>query len=153
MNTLDWDREQQRFMAAAYPATQKAAKRAFWGWREHKRDDAIQECLAKMWDQWSRLLLRGKNPETMIGSLVKFALLWVRYDRKIGGRARTPDIFDYRAGFKQQQISDQGMANPADRSDPQNPWIDWVLSSGDDPCALAAALETSGVSLAQWCDL
>jgi hypothetical protein len=151
---MNWDQEQQRFMSIAFPATQKAAKRAFWHWREqHKRDDAIQECLAKMWDQWSRLLLRGKNPETMLGSLIKFAILWVRYDRRIAGRARTPDVYDYRAGYKAQQISEQGMANPADRSDPQNAWIDWVLSSGDDPCALAAALETSGISLAQWCDL
>jgi hypothetical protein len=150
---MNWDQEQQRFMTVAYPATQKAARRAFWHWPEHKRVEAIAEATAKMWDSWSRLLLRGKNPETMIGSLIKFALLWVRYDRKIGGRARTPDIFDYRACFKRQQISDQGMANPADRSDPQNPWIDWAVSSGDDPCALAAALETSGISLAQWCDL
>jgi hypothetical protein len=76
-----------------------------------------------MWDQWSRLLLRGKDPETMIGSLIKFAILWVPYDRKLGGRARTPDVFDYWAGLTQQQISDQGVANPSDRSDPRNPWI------------------------------
>jgi hypothetical protein len=151
MNTLNWDQEQQRFMAVAYPAALKAAKRAFWNW--HKRDDAIQECLAKMWDQWSRLLLRGKNPEKMIGSLIKFAILWVRYDRKLGGRARTPDVFDFRAGFKQQQFSDDGQACPSDRSDPQNAWIDWIVSSGDNPLDLAAALETSGISLAQWCDL
>jgi hypothetical protein len=151
MNTLNWDQEQQRFMAVAYPAAQKAAKRAFWHWRE--RDEAIAEATAKMWDSWSRCIMRGKNPETMIGSLIKFALLWVRYDRKLGGRARTPDIFDFRAGLKQQQISEQGMANPADRSDPQNPWIDWVVSSGDNPADLAAALETCGVTLSQWCDL
>ena len=153
MSTINWNVEHERFMSIAYPATQKAAKRAFWGWREHKRDDAIQECHAKMWDQWSRLLLRGKNPERMIGSLIKFAILWVRYDRKLGGRARTPDVYDYRAGYKAQQISDQGEANPSDRADPHNPWINWELHAGDEPSALAAALEITNVSLSQWCDI
>jgi hypothetical protein len=142
-------------MQVAYPKTQKAARRAFWHWRSNKRDDAIQECHTKMWDSWSRLLLRGKNPELMIGCLIKYALLWVKYDRRLSiiERSRTPDIYDYRAGYKQQQISDQGEANPTDRADPHNPWIDWHLQAGDSPCDLAAALEQTGVSLSQWCDL
>ena len=152
MNGINWDQEQQRFMGIAFPATQKAASRAFWHWRD-KRDDAIQECLAKMWDQWSRLLLRGKNPERMIGTLIKFAILWVRYDRKIGGRARTPDVYDFRSGFTQQQFSDDGQACPSDRADPANPWIDWQVQTGDDPAALCCALESTGITLAQWCDL
>jgi hypothetical protein len=150
---LNWDQEQQRFMTVAYPATRKAAKRAFWGWREHKRDDAIQECLAKMWDSWSRLLLRGKNPETMIGSLIKFAILWVKYDRKIAGRARTPDLFDYRSGYKQQQFSDDEQACPSDRADAANGWINWDVQTGANSADLAAALETSGITLAQFCDI
>jgi hypothetical protein len=88
----------------------------------------------------------------MIGSLIKFAILWVRYDRKIGGRARTPDVYDFRSGFKQQQIADDGQACPSDRADAGNAWIDWHVQTGDDPCALAAALEGSSVSLSQWCD-
>jgi hypothetical protein len=150
---MNWEQEKQRFMSIAYPATQKAARRAFWHWRQHKRDDAIQECHAKMWDSWSRLLLRGKNPETMIGSLIKFAILWVKYDRKIAGRARTPDIYDVRAGFKQQLLADEGRACPSDRAHPGNPWINWEVSSGDNPSDLVAALEQTGVSLSQWCDL
>jgi hypothetical protein len=150
---MNWKAEHDRFMTIAYPATQKAARRAFWHWKSNKRDDAIQECHAKMWDQWSRLLLRGKNPETMIGSLLKFALLWVRYDRKLGGRARTPDVYDYRAGFKQQQFADDESACPSDRADAANGWIKWNVQSDDNPLDLAAALETSGVSLAQWCDI
>ena len=149
---MNWEQEQQRFMEVAFEATRKAAKRAFWHWKSNKRDDALQECVSKLWDSWSRLLLRGKNPEPMLGCLIKYALLWVRYDRRISGRARTPDIYDFRAGFTQQQITDQGAANPADRSAAENPWIDWTLSSGDDPSDLASALEETGVSLAQWCD-
>jgi hypothetical protein len=52
MSDLNWEVEHERFMAVAYTRTLKAAKRAFYGWHNRKRDDAIQECLAKMWDQW-----------------------------------------------------------------------------------------------------
>ncbi len=149
---MNWKREHERFLTVAYHRTMKAAKRAFYGWRSCNRDDAIQECLAKMWDSWSRLLHRGKNPEPMTAGLIKFAILWVKYDRKIAGRSRVPDVYDFRSGFKQQQISEQGQANPADRSDPENTWISWNLSGGDNPSDLAAALETSGISLAQWYD-
>ena len=96
MNNLNWEQEHQRFVTIAYDRTQKAAKRAFYGWHESKRPDAIAECLGKMWDQWSRLLLRGRNPEPMTAALIKYAILWVRYDRKIGGRSRNPDVYDYR---------------------------------------------------------
>ncbi len=154
MNAINWQVEHEKFMTLAFPTTEKAAKRAFWHWREHKRVDAIQECHAKVWDSWSRCLLHhNKKPETMIGSLIKFAILWVRYDRRIAGRARTPDIFDYRAGFKQQQFSDDGHACPADRADSENAWINWHVESGDNPLDLAIALEANGVTLSQWCDL
>jgi hypothetical protein len=62
MNDLDWEAEHVRFMTVAYARTVTSAKRAFWGWHSRKKDDAIQECLAKRWDQWSRLLLRGRDP-------------------------------------------------------------------------------------------
>jgi hypothetical protein len=153
VNEINWQVEHETYLSHAFPAAQKAALRAFWHWREDKRTEAIQEAHAKMWDQWSRLLLRGKRPETMIGSLIKFAILWVRYDRKLGGRARTPDVFDFRSGFKQQLLGDDGQACPSDRADAANPWINWDVSSGDSPSDLAAALEETGISLAQWCDL
>jgi hypothetical protein len=153
MNTVDWESEHERFVSVAYDRTQRAAKRAYWGWRSNKRDDAIQECLSKMWDSWSRLLQRGKNPELMIGCLIKFAILWVRYDRRIGGRSRMPDVYDYRSHMKKQMLSEKGEASPTDRADASNPWIDWNVQTGDDPAELAAALEKTGISLSQWCDL
>ena len=75
-------------MTVAYDRTMMAAKRAFYGWHTPKQDDAVQECMAKIWDSWSRLLVRGRDPAPMTSGLIKFAILWVRYDRKIGGRAR-----------------------------------------------------------------
>jgi hypothetical protein len=153
MSKINWSVEHETFLTLAVPAAHKAARRTFWNWRHDKRDDAVQECLAKVWDSWSRARLRGKNPEKMIGSLIKFALLWVRYDRKLGGRARTPDVYDYRSGFKQQLLGDHGQACPSDRADAANAWIDWDVHSGDDPANLAAALEQTGITLSQWCDL
>jgi hypothetical protein len=153
MNTVNWQVEHERFMTIVYPRIVKAATHAFWHWKSNKRPDAIQEAVSKVWDSFIRLRLRGRDPEPMIGSLIKYALLWVRYDRKLGGRARTPDVYDFRAGFKQQQLSDHGEACPSDRADAENPWINWHVQTGDDPCDLAAALESSGVTLAQFCDL
>lgn len=149
---MKWEEEHQRFMTVAYDRTMMAAKRAFYGWHTPKQDDAVQECMAKVWDSWSRLLVRGRDPAPMLTGLIKFAILWVRYDRKIGGRARRPDVFDYRANMNRQQIGDHGHATPSDRSDPQNGWINWASSSGDNPADLASALETTGITLNQWCD-
>ena len=65
MVEINWEVEHRRFMDLAYNRTMKAAKRAFWGWHESKIDDSIAECVAKTWDSWSRLLVKGKNPEPM----------------------------------------------------------------------------------------
>ena len=58
----------------------------------------------------------------MLSGLIKYALLFVRYDRPITitGRARTPDVYDYRSNMKRQMLSDQGAA-PTDRSDAAEP--------------------------------
>jgi hypothetical protein len=82
--------------------------------------------------------------------LIKFAALWVRYDRRIAGRARRPDVYDYRANLKRQQLSVQGQASPTDRGDAMNPWIDWRADTGLDPGELAAALEGTGLTSGEW---
>ena len=41
MNTINWQAEHQRYMKFAFPAIEKAARRAFWNWRENKREEAI----------------------------------------------------------------------------------------------------------------
>jgi hypothetical protein len=153
MKNLNWEAEHKRFMTIVYPRIVKAATHAFWHWKISTRSDAIQESVGKVWDSWSRLLLRGRDPEPMLAGIIKYALLWVRYDRKIAGRARKPDVYDYRAGFAQQYLSDQGEASPSDRADADNPWINWHVQAGDNPALLASALEETGISLAQWCDL
>jgi hypothetical protein len=147
---IDWRAEQDRFMSLAYIRCERAARRAFKTWHSRKRDDAVQEALSKMWDQWKRLLDRGKDPEPMIGPLIHWAIMWVRYDRRIGGRGN-PDLYDYRSGFKRQRLSGQGKASPTDRGDAANNWIDWhVKARTEDPAELAAALETAGMTPEQY---
>jgi len=142
---------QQRFVEVAYPRTLKAAHKAFKSWHERKRADAIQECVAKLWDQWIRLVNKGRNPEPMLGRLIYWAIMWVRYDRRLSGRPRNIDLMDYRAGMKQQKLSGKGEASPTDRSDKNNGWIDWAVSArSDDPAQLASALEEVGLSLEDW---
>jgi len=144
--TIDWRAEHDTFMAVAYKRTVASADAAFRKRPRRKRDDAVAEMVAKMWDQWARLLMRGQAPEPMIGPLIHWAKMWVRYDRKIGGRARGIDVYDYRAGMRRQQLSGQGKASPTDRSDPGNDWIDWGLSDGDDPAEMVAALDDMGLT-------
>jgi hypothetical protein len=149
MNTIE--AAQERFVQVAYPKALKAAHIAFKSFHERKRQDAVQECLAKMWDQWVRLVNRGRNPEPLLNGLIKYAILWVKYDRRIAGRARNIDVMDYRAGMKQQQISSRGEFSPTDRSDKMNGWIDWsVKANSEDPSELASALEQVGLSLEEW---
>ena len=73
MNNLNWQ-QHKRFMTIAYDRTQKAAQRAFSGWHITKQSDSVASCIGKMWDQWFRLLLRGRDPEPMIAGLMKCSL-------------------------------------------------------------------------------
>ena len=154
MNTPNWDAEHKRFMDVAYDRAVRAAKRAFWGWPESKREDAQAEYMGKVWDQWWRLLERGKDPEPMLYPLLHWAKQWVYQDRRLSGRPRNIDIQDYRAGMTQHLMDARGKLEPHDRSDRRNGFLDWSGTSGtDDPTDLAAALETAGSSLDRWCDL
>jgi hypothetical protein len=111
-------------MILAYSRTLAGARKAFRSWHPRKKEDAIQETLTKMFDQWIRLVQRGGNPEHIIGGMIHHALMFVRYDRKVAGRARRPDVFDYRSPLKQQLLDAQGCASPSDRSDANNGWLD-----------------------------
>lgn len=148
---IDWQVEQDRFMAVAYKRAEASAHDAFRKWHSRKREDAVAEMLGKMWDQWARLLVKGKDPEPMIGPLIHWAKLWVRYDRKIAGRGRSPDVFDYRANMTRQDMDGQGKAHPTERSARVNAWIDWAVDAGeDDPGDLVAALEVVGLTSDDW---
>ena len=91
----------------------------------------------------------------MIAGLLKYAILHVRYDRIVSTqeRARTPDVFDFRSGFKRQLLSEQGAASTSERSSREQFFIDFNLHTGDDPSELASALEETGLTLGEWLDL
>src|SRR5918997_4860691 len=99
IEAIDWEMEKLRFTEVAYPFALRAARRAFKRWHERKKADAEAEMLAKMWDQWRRLLDKGSDPEPLLWPLIHWAKQWVRYDRRIAGRPRNLDIQDYRAGI------------------------------------------------------
>ena len=61
MNTIQTT--QERFVEVAYPRALREAHKAFKSFHERKRGCCQQECLAKIWDQWIRLVNRGRNPE------------------------------------------------------------------------------------------
>src|SRR3954467_1080500 len=101
---LDWTIEQERFEKLAYRRALNAARKAFKAWHERKRDDAVAEMIAKVWATWRYNLEKGKDPVALLAVNIHWAILFVRYDRKISGRARSFDVYDYRAGMTRQDL-------------------------------------------------
>ena len=79
--------EQDKFMRLAYARTVAVARKTFRSWHPSKREDAVQETVVKMLDQWVRLVARGGDPEPIIGGMIHHAILFVKYDRRVAGRA------------------------------------------------------------------
>ena len=89
----------------------------------------------------------------LLSGLIKYAVLFCRYDRKTAGRARSYDVYDYRSKMKQQQLSGNGQVSPSYRSDRGNGWIDWAVKARtDDPALLASALEELGLTMEDLAD-
>jgi hypothetical protein len=154
MSTINWQVEHERFMAVANEPALRAAGRAFRGWPDSKREDAEAEYISKVWSQWMCRLMLSKDPEPLLYPFLHWAKRWVQYDRRIAGRPRNIDIQDYRAGMVRHLMDGRGKLEPHDRSDRRNGFMDWTSAARtDDPSDLAAALETSGVTLSQWCDI
>jgi hypothetical protein len=155
MSDLNWEAEQRRFMATAYEPALRAAKRSFFKrWHPSKRADAQAEFIAKLWDQWKRLLERGKDPEPLLYALIHWAKRWVEYDRRLSGRPRNIDIQDYRSKMTAHLMDGRGKLEPHDRSARINAFLDWTgATSTDDPADLAGALEDTGLALEEWLDL
>lgn len=104
--------------------------------------------MAKLWDQWKRLLERGRDPEPLLWPLIHWAKQWIYQDRRLSGRPRNIDIQDYRAGMTQHLMDGRGRLKPHDRADRSNGFLDWTgVARTDDPGELAAALEAAGVTL------
>ncbi len=154
MKMVDWQAEHRRFMAVAYEPALRAAQRAFRRWHPSKRDDAEAEFLAKLWDQWKRLLERGRDPEPLLFPLLFWAKRWVQFDRRIAGRPRNLDIQDFRCQMTAHLMDGRGKLEPHDRSSRINDFLDWTgAARTDDPAALASALEETGLTLEEWLDL
>jgi hypothetical protein len=151
MNTIDWQAEHERFMAVAYDKAKRAAKRAFRGWPDSKREDAEAEFISKVWHQWMCRLMLTKDPAPLLFAFLHWAKRWVQYDRRIAGRPRNIDIQDYRSQMVQHLLDGRGKLEPHDRSARINAYLDWTgAARTDDPADLAAALEQAGLSLEEY---
>src|SRR4051795_10153701 len=98
----DWSIEEERFEKIASHRALAAAERAFRKWHWRKRDDAVAEMVAKVWATWRYNVEKGKDPVALLAANIHWAILFVRYDRRISGRARSFDVYDYRAGMTRQ---------------------------------------------------
>ena len=148
---IDWQDEQDRFMALAYTRCERAARRAVKRWHERKKDDAVQEACSKLWYSWRCCLEKGKDPAGMIGPLIHWSIMHIRYDRRVSGRPRSLDIQDYRSGMVQHLMDGRGKLQPHNRADRINGFLDWTgQARTDNPADLAAALEAAGVTLEQY---
>ena len=140
---LGWSIEQERFEKLAYQRALHAARRAFKGWHVRKRDDAVAEMMAKVWATWRYNVEKGKDPVALLGPNIHWAILFVRYDRRISGRAKCFDVFDYRARMRRQDLDSQGRAHPTERGDRETYWINWRgVMVNDDPALWAEAKDS-----------
>jgi hypothetical protein len=84
------------------PRFLRAAQRALKGWPRRKQEIAIAEMIGKVWTTRVLNLEKGEDPWALLGPNNPRAIHWVRYDRKIAGRARDLDGFGDRASRKRQ---------------------------------------------------
>ena len=151
MNTIDWRAEHERFERVALPFALKAARRAFKRWHERKRDDAEAEFMAKMWDQWARLLLRGKDPEPMLWPLIHWAKQWVLHGQET---VRPPPQPRYRGLSSRHDPTPYGRARPAQAarkvsSDQRLPGLDGAGPDGR-PRRIGRRPRSGGMTLEEY---
>jgi hypothetical protein len=84
-------------METADPGASGAAQRAFERRPGRERDDALAECVATVWVTPVFHLETGEDSVALPGPNIHRTILWVRYDRRIAGRARGFDVFDDRS--------------------------------------------------------
>ena len=116
--------EQRPFLETADPRALGVAERAFQRWPGRERDDAIAEWVATVWATRVFNLETGKDSVARLGPNIHRAILWVRYDRRIAGRAMGFDVFDDRANMKRRQPPIIGSDSHVARFGPTTPTHD-----------------------------
>ena len=84
----------------------------------------------------------------MIGPLVHWAIMHVRYDRRIAGRAPSFDVYRLPGRDDPAATGRAGQGSARRTAATRiNGWIDWAVDAGaDDPAELVAALESAGLT-------
>ena len=88
----------------------------------------------------------------MIGPLIHWAIMHVRYDRRIARRARLlSTCTTYRAKMTRHLMDGRGRLRARRKFSGINGFFDWAPEwRTDDPAELAAALEQAGLSLDEY---
>jgi hypothetical protein len=60
--------------------------------RPDDRDEFVSETVARMWLFFARLSARGKDPQKLFRPLLRFCVLAVKDDRRVGGRRNARDL-------------------------------------------------------------
>ncbi len=74
------------------PDIERYAGHVFRRCRPDDRDDLISETVARMWLSFIRLSRRGKDPRKLFRPLLRFCVLAVKDDRRVGGRRNTREL-------------------------------------------------------------
>jgi hypothetical protein len=108
-------------METADPGASWAAQRAVERRPGRERDDAIAECVATVWATRVFNLETGDDSVALRSPNIHWAILRVRCDRRIAGRAWGIEVFDDRANRKRQQLLIMGSDGRVARSGPTTP--------------------------------
>jgi hypothetical protein len=106
-------------METADPGASRAAKRVFARRPGHERDAAIGACVPKVRATRFFDLGTDRGSVARLGPNIRRAILRVRYDRRIAGRASGFDVFDDRTNVTRQQLLIIGSDNRVARFGPR----------------------------------
>jgi DNA-directed RNA polymerase specialized sigma24 family protein len=85
------NRLKQEFLCCL-PDIERYAAHVFRHCRPDDRDDLISETVARMWLSFIRLSGRGKDPRRVFRPLLRFCVLGIKDDRRVGGRRNSREL-------------------------------------------------------------
>lgn len=86
---------QIRFMREIYPVVKRHARRQFRNCSPDHRREGTQEAVAAAWQSSVRLVERGKDPAKFPSRIARYAVLFVRNGRHVGGRQNHCDVMSW----------------------------------------------------------
>ena len=75
------------------PQIERYARHVFRRCRRQDREELVAESVARMWLFFVRMSQRGPDPRTVFGPLLRFCILAVKDDRRVGSRKNVQDLW------------------------------------------------------------